>query len=269
MKSIAQVLLYLMIMLSTATAASLKGYVYDQKTGEALVGATVNISGTDKTTLTGLDGSFEFKHPSTGKFILSVSYVSYKKFSQEVTILNEDNPIIKIYLSQTKDNDLNEVVIATKGDGASEKTARRIEQQSAQLMNVVSGRAIETSPDLTVANVIQRVSGVSIERSSNGDGQYAILRGMDKRYNYTLVNGIKIPSPDGKYRYVPLDIFPAELLDRLEIYKSLTPNMEADAVGGVVNMVMKDAPDKLQINANLAGGYSQLFFDRDFMSYKA
>ena len=269
MKSIAQVLLYLMIMLSTATAASLKGYVYDQKTGEALVGATVNISGTDKTTLTGLDGSFEFKHPSTGKFILSVSYVSYKKFSQEVTVLNEDNPIIKIYLSQTKDNDLNEVVIATKGDGASEKTARRIEQQSAQLMNVVSGRAIETSPDLTVANVIQRVSGVSIERSSNGDGQYAILRGMDKRYNYTLVNGIKIPSPDGKYRYVPLDIFPAELLDRLEIYKSLTPNMEADAVGGVVNMVMKDAPDKLQINANLAGGYSQLFFDRDFMSYKS
>jgi outer membrane receptor for ferrienterochelin and colicin len=52
---------------------------------------------------------------------------------------------------------------------------------------------------------MQRVSGVSIERNSNGDGQYAILRGMDKRYNYTLVNGVKIPSPDNKYRYVPLD----------------------------------------------------------------
>ncbi|MFA6060898.1 MAG: TonB-dependent receptor, partial [Taibaiella sp.] len=116
-------------------------------------------------------------------------------------------------------------------------------------------------------NVIQRVSGISIERNSNGDGQYAILRGMDKRYNYTMVNGVKIPSPDNKYRYVPLDIFPAELLDRLEIYKALTPDMEGDAIGGAVNMVMKDAPDQLSLSANLATGYSELFANRDFQSY--
>ncbi|MBO9201919.1 TonB-dependent receptor plug domain-containing protein [Niastella sp. MAH-29] len=60
---------------------------------------------------------------------------------------------------------------------------------------------------------MQRISGVSIERSNTGDGQHAIIRGMDKRYNTTLVNGIKIPSPDNRNRYVPLDIFPAELLD--------------------------------------------------------
>ena len=67
-----------------------------------------------------------------------------------------------------------------------------------QVVNIVSGAAIAKSPDISVANVIQRVSGISVERSSNGEGQYAILRGMDKRYNYTLVNGVKIPSPDGK-----------------------------------------------------------------------
>ncbi len=86
---------------------------------------------------------------------------------------------------------------------------------------------------------------------------------MDKRYNYTLVNDVKIPSPDGKNRYIPLDIFPAELLDRLEIYKSLLPNMEGDAVGGVVNMVMKDAPSREEINVNLALGYSQMLFDKN------
>ena len=162
MKSILHVLFCLLVTFSAASGASLKGYVYDQKTGEALVGATVSIGGTDKTVLTGLDGSFEFKHPATGKFQLNISYVAYKKFNQEVNILNEDNPIIKVYLTEINDNNLNEVVIATKGSGSSENTARRIEQQSAQLMNVVSGRAIETSPDLTVANVIQRVSGVSV-----------------------------------------------------------------------------------------------------------
>lgn len=269
MKSILQVLLCLLLSAATAGATSLKGYVYDQKTGEAIIGASVYLEHTNKAVLTGLDGSFEIKHPPAGTFSLKVTYVMYKALQQQITILKEDNPTLKIYLSETNDKELSEVVISVKGDGSAEKTARRIEQKALQLINVVSGRAIEASPDLTVANVVQRVSGISVERSSSGDGQYAIVRGMDKRYNLTLVNGVKIPSPDNKYRYVPLDIFPSELLERLEVYKTLTPNMEADAVGGVINMVMKDAPEKLKINANLATGYSQLFIDRKFTSFDA
>lgn len=269
MKSILQVFLCVLLSVAAAQATSLKGYVYDQKTGEAIIGASVYLEHTDKAVLTGLDGSFEIKHPPAGNYTLKVSYVMYKTLAQKITILKEDNPVVKIYLSETKDKELSEVVISVKGDGSSEKTARRIEQRSLQLINVVSGRAIEASPDLTVAAVVQRVSGISLERSSSGEGQYAIIRGMDKRYNYTLVNGVKIPSPDNKYRYVPLDIFPAELLERLEIYKTLTPNMEGDAIGGAVNMVMKDAPEKLQLNANLAAGYSQLFIDRKFMGFDA
>ncbi|MBB6129213.1 TonB-dependent receptor [Mucilaginibacter lappiensis] len=261
-----QTLLFLLLCVTAANATKLKGHVYDRKTGEPMVGATVSLDKTNKATTTGLDGSFELKDVPKGTFNLRVSYVMYQTVLQEVDIEKEDNPHLKIYLEEAG-KALQEVTVSTKKNAASENTARRLEQQSTQVMNVVSGRAIEISPDLTVANVIARVSGVSVERNSNGDGQYAILRGMDKRYNYTLVNGVKIPSPDNKYRYVPLDIFPADLLDRLEVYKTLTPNMEGDAVGGAVNMVMKDAPDRLQINANIAGGYSQLFIDRKFMSY--
>jgi len=164
---------------------------------------------------------------------------------------------------------LDDITIKSNAVSSTDQGARRLEKNAPQLMNIVSGRAIEISPDLTVANVMQRISGVSIERNSNGDGQYAILRGMDKRYNYTLVNGVKIPSPDNKYRYVPLDLFPADLLDRLEVYKTLTPNLEGDAIGGAINMVMKNAPGQLQVNANVSTGYSQLFFDRKFTSYNA
>ena len=114
---------------------------------------------------------------------------------------------------------------------------------------------------------MQRISGVSIERGSSGDGQYAIIRGMDKRYNTTLINNVKIPSPDNRNRYVPLDIFPADLVDRIEVIKSLTPDMEADAAGGVINLVMKDAPANFKIEGNAGAGYSQLFFNRDFSSY--
>jgi len=267
MKLILQTIICLLLSIAVAKAGNIKGHVYDHQTGEAMVGASVRLENTTLSTLTGLDGSFEFKHLKEGNYTLRVSYISYKSFTQKISVEKEHNPAIKVYLSEDNSNDLSEIVIAVKHEGSTEHMARKIEQKSMQVMNVVSGRAMEISPDLTVANVIQRVSGVTIERSSNGDGQYAILRGMDKRYNYTLVNGIKIPSPDNKFRYVPLDIFPAELLERLEVYKSLTPNMEGDAVGGVVNMVMKDAPSKLQVNANLAGGYSQMLLDRKFLSF--
>ena len=140
-------------------------------------------------------------------------------------------------------------------------------QRSDKILNAVSARTIEVSPDITVANVMQRVSGVSVERSNNGEAQYPIIRGMEKRYISTLVNGIKIPSPDNKNRYVPLDIFPADIIDRLEVYKTLTPNMEGDAIAGVVNLVLKDAPDVFSVQANVATGYSQSISANGFTKF--
>jgi len=267
MKTLLTTFLSLLLSVTFASAGNLKGHVYDQKTGEPLVGVTVILDQTKLVALTGLDGSFEFKKVTAGKYNLVISHLTYKTLTKAITVQESDNAALNIYLSERSSKSLSEVVVSGGSKASSENAARKLEQKSIQVMNVVSGQAIEVSPDLTVANVIQRVSGVSIERSSNGDGQYAILRGMDKRYNYTLINGVKIPSPDNKYRYVPLDIFPSELLDRLEVYKSLTPNMEGDAVGGVVNMVMKDAPGRLSLNANVATGYSQMVLDKGFTSF--
>jgi hypothetical protein len=267
MKTLLKTFLCLLLSAGIAKADGLKGHVYDQKTGEPLVGVTVILEQTKLVALTGLDGSFEFKKVTPGQFTLVISHLTYKTLSQQVTVVEKDNPYINVYLSERSSKSLSEVIVSANSKASTEKTARKLEQKSVQIMNVVSGAAIEVSPDLTVANVVQRVSGVSIERSSNGDGQYAILRGMDKRYNYTLINGVKIPSPDNKYRYVPLDLFPSELLERLEVYKTLTPNMEGDAIGGAVNMVMKDAPNKLSLNANVATGYSQMLLDKGYTGF--
>ena len=104
---------------------------------------------------------------------------------------------------------LGEVNVIATNPGRTEAGARLIERNAMNVVNVMSARVMELSPDVTVANVLQRMSGVTVERNSSGEGQYAILRGMDKRYNYTLVNGVQIPSPDNKNRFVPLDMFPS------------------------------------------------------------
>ncbi|MBV7529148.1 TonB-dependent receptor [Chitinophaga sp. sic0106] len=269
MKSLLQIFLFVFLGMANVLAGGIKGHVYDKKSGEPLPGVTVLLQPTKQVAVTGLDGAYAFKEVAAGNYTLVISHLTYSSLKKDINILKEDNPRFEIYLSEKSSKDLTEVVIAATGKASSENTARKLEQKAPIVMNAVSGAAIEVSPDLTVANVMQRVSGVSIERSSNGEGQYAILRGMDKRYNYTLINGVKIPSPDNKYRYVPLDLFPADLLERLEVYKSLTPNMEGDAIGGVVNMVMKDATAGLQLNANIATGYSQMTHDKGYTAFTA
>ena len=241
------------------SARNIKGKIKDAQTGEEIIGASVIIKeDPSKGAVTGLDGSFNLTIDS--KCTLICSYVGYKK--QEIVVGNKDAEIV-IPL-KTDDVMLEGVTVIASNPGKTEAGARGIEGASMNVVNVMSAKAIELSPDITVANVIQRMSGVTIERNSSGEGQYAILRGMDKRYNYTLINGVKIPSPDNKNRFVPLDIFPSEMLDRLEVTKSLTANMEGDGIGGAVNLIMKDAPTERQFTANLSTGYNSMYFDRDF-----
>ncbi|MCH8555505.1 MAG: TonB-dependent receptor, partial [Schleiferiaceae bacterium] len=189
----------------------------------------------------------------------------------KIVVATNNETIIKNIKLKEQTLNLDEVIVTTTYDGSTEAGARGTEKNAATVVNAISAKTIESSPDITVANVIQRVSGLTIERNANGDGQYAIVRGMNKRYNYTLVNGIKIPSPDNENRYVPLDIFPAELLDQLIVSKSLTPDMEGDAIGGVVDMRMKDAPSKRMFTANVSSGFNTLFLERpyDYFNYRA
>lgn len=252
----------------SASAGTIRGQATESGTGQPVIGANVVLENTSRHGVSGLDGTYLLRDVPAGTYRLRISYLTYKTVVREISVGVGETITLNVSL-ESADQNLTEVNITAKRDGSSDNTARRLERDANQVMNIVSGKAIQLSPDLTVANVIQRVSGVSIERNSNGDGQYAILRGMDKRYNYTLVNGVKIPSPDNRYRYVPLDIFPSELLDRLEVYKALTPSMEGDAIGGAINLVMRDAPNQLSVMVNVATGYSELFLDRDFVGFNA
>ncbi len=240
-----------------------KGILIDSASKMPIVSAQFTDQFGKRLTYSRLDGTFNFS-ASQSEITIQVSHPDYRL--KRIKIKSNQTQIIELVsISELIDA----VDINIKKGESSEASGRFTEKVSMNLRNIISSQEIEISPDITVANVIQRVSGVSIERNDNGDGQHAIVRGMDKRYNYTLVNGIKIPSPDNKNRYVPLDIFPSDLLDRLEVSKALTPNMEGDAIGGVINMKLKDAPNRFHFIANLGTGYSQLFLDRPYRNFDA
>ncbi|MEG1904257.1 MAG: TonB-dependent receptor, partial [Bacteroidales bacterium] len=224
--------LFLTFSLQAIASYTIKGVVKDRHTKEELIGATISIKDqTGKGTITGLDGTFVLHGIADKKVTLECGYIGYSP-----TLLTvQAGSTLEILLSQTA-IELNTVEVTAQAVRNNEIGARFLEKQAQTVLNIVSARSIESSPDINVSNILQRVSGVTIDKGSSGDGEYAVLRGMDKRYNYTLVNGVKIPSPDNKNRYVPLNIFPGELLDRLEVSKSLTPDMEGDGTGGAINL---------------------------------
>ena len=246
-------------------AAIIKGFIRDASNNEVILEAFIDVPNTNLFTEVGLDGSYSLGNLPVDTLTIRVRSIGYKTQERKITIAKQDQVMVMDFLLVSES--VQEVVITGKLDPESDNSAKNREKKADNIMNVVSAETIKLLPDITVANVLQRISGVSVIRSSTGDGQYAIIRGMDRRYNYTLINGIKIPSPDDKNRYVPMDIFPADMVGRLEIVKALTPNMEGDAIGGAMNVVMKTAPEKFLFNVNLSPGFSQIFANTHFSQF--
>jgi hypothetical protein len=249
----------------TASSQEIKGFVADSRTGEPMTGATVTIKESGKKQFVQLDGKFAWKDLPPGVYNLEVTFANCKPIRREVTVAAGKTTQLQLLL-EPNDKQMEEITIVG-GKGSADGHIRSLERSSNQLVNILSARNIQLLPDITVANVMQRISSVTIERTSSGEARYPIIRGMEKRYINTLVNGIKIPSPDNKSRFIPLDLFPAELLQRLEVSKSLTPSMEGDAIGGTINLVMKDAPETPLLQVNASAGYDAIFGHQPFLHF--
>ena len=249
-----------------ANAQTIKGKVTDEYTGEPLIGATVKLAGSKYYAIVKLDGTFAFTKIIAGTYHVILNYQGYTSLQKDnVITIDKDEIKIANYSLQQLSTQLRSVTI--NADMGTDNGARRLEKMADPIINVLSAKTLQLLPDITVANALQRMSGVTIEKSSSGEGRYPIIRGMEKRYINTLINGIKIPSPDNKNRFIPLDLFPSELLERLEVSKSLIPSMEGDAIGGTINLVMKDAPLNKLFQANVSAGYNNILNQQPYQQF--
>lgn len=249
-------------------AGEITGNVYDQVSRDGLSGATVSLEHTAFREAADGKGNFLLRSVPPGEYELIVTSVGYTGVRRHVGL--KPGEVRRMYVGLTAGGEsLGEVTVFGRADREKETGSRDRERSAANMLNVISSQAMVRSPDVNAANVLQRMSGVTIQRSNGGDEAYAIVRGMEPRYNNTLLNGTKIASPNSKNRYVQLGIIPSDILSSIEISKSLLPDMEGDATGGTINMVVKDAPDKASLKATASIGYSQLFFNEHEVRFSA
>ena len=119
--------------------------------------------------------------------------------------------------------------------------------------NVVSADQIGKFPDDNVGDVIKRIAGVSMQ-GDQGEARNIVMRGLGPGQNSVTLNGDRIPSAEGDNRNVQLDLIPSAMIQSIEVNKTLTPDMEADAIGGSVNLITRSNPTGFRASATVAGG---------------
>lgn len=172
----------LLVLIGTtiSKAATVKGTVFGDDQ-EPLIGATVQIKAAGIYTTVGLDGSFTLKRVPLGAHRLEIRFVGYEPREQKLTV-KEQNEVLKLELVlNTATELLSEVEITEGYNLATEAGARGTEKNSPIVVNTISAKTIESSPDVTVANVVQRVSGLTVERNNNGNGS-----GTTAMYEYEV-----------------------------------------------------------------------------------
>jgi TonB-dependent receptor len=248
-------------------AGTIQGHVKEQATSLPIIGATIRLKETKFGTVSNQNGDFTIRNIPIGKYKITATAIGYEKQKiKDVIIVTDTSVVMVAFELQEEAIEGTEIVVQARADKETDISARLTEKNADNVMNVITAQSIERSPDNNSADVLKRLSGLSVV-ADQGEGRYVVMRGLEQRYNNTLVNGIKIPSPEAKDRFLPLDIFPSELLQRIEVTKSLTPDMEGDAIGGTANLIMRDAPDSLFFKAEAAIGYSEFFLNNKFITF--
>ncbi|HTY09900.1 MAG TPA: TonB-dependent receptor [Bacteroidota bacterium] len=261
------ILLLLLIIIAQETfSGTIKGNVRESKTKLAIAGASVFIEGTTYGTVSDTSGDYIIRNVPAGEYEIVVRILGFAAKEESITVDEGSSVLVQNFSLKEKLITLGESVVTARANNELETTARATEKTAANLVNVISAQTIEQSTDRTAADVLQRVSGMSLIRDQ-GEGRYVVMRGLAQQYNNTLVDGIKIPSPESKDRFVPMDIFPSGLFERIEVTKSLTPDIAGDAIGGSTDLMLREAPDRFVFNFNAASGSTSGVLGNSFSSF--
>lgn len=237
-----------------AAANMLKGQVTDA-TGQApFEGAIIRLDETGRTTTTNRFGQYRLTNLEPGTYTVTVEYIGAPSVTQTI-VIPEAGADLDFILGDDVAYEDNIIVVGTKAAQASALNQQRV---SDALITVIDSDGLGNFPDTTVAESLSRAVGLSVE-TDQGEGRYVSIRGINTDLISSSINGVRTPSPEGR-RGVLLDGVPSDLLDGIEVQKSLTPDVDADSIGGVINLKTLSAFDRKNqfFRAKIEGAYNEI-----------
>lgn len=228
----------------------IKGRVLDDS-GNPLPGAVVTLDGKTRSTVTDADGFYSFANLSKGNHALKVAYIGFAP-SQKVVAVKGGDVVLDIVMKDTS-QELGEVVVA--GVFSGQQRAINMQKSNLNVTNVVSADQIGKFPDSNIGDALKRISGINVQYDQ-GEARFGQVRGTPADFSSVTVNGSRIPSAEGDIRNVQLDLIPSDMIQTIEVSKTLMPDQDGDAIGGSINLVTKSSPQRLTLNAVAGSGYN-------------
>lgn len=222
--------------------------------GAVLVSAKVVIEPSDRQVATDNQGMFRFSNLAPGEYTLTASYVGFQQFTTTVNVASGQTANVNATLQVGSDAD---TVLVTAPRLQGDAEALNVERMSVQIVQVAPQGVIMSLPNTNIADAIGRLPSVSLERDE-GEGKYVQIRGTEPRLSDLTVNGVNVPSVEVTVRNVKMDAIPSNGIERIEVYKTLAADQDADGVGGTVNLITPTAQDKPTYSLNGTAGYNPL-----------
>ncbi|MFI2811498.1 TonB-dependent receptor [Microbulbifer sp. JSM ZJ756] len=160
-------------------------------------------------------------------------------------------------VAQAGEGALETIEVTAQAANASSDIERQ--RRSNKVVAVQTSDAIGELPDANVTEALQRMPGVFIARDQ-GEGRFVGVRGIDPNLNAATINGVSLPAPETDSRAVAMDVIPSDLLASLEVFKTLTPDMSSDSIGGAIEIKSLNALDQdgQQFKLSVENSYSTL-----------
>ena len=243
---------------STAFAQKgiITGKVVHSQTGLPLSGDTITLIEKNISTISDQNGVFTFEKLQAGNYSVKCKRKGYvEKIVTDITLGENESKEINISLSIAAKQLKGAVIAAQRVKGAGETVATLLvaQKNSASVSDGVSAETIKKTPDKSSSDVIKRVTGASIQND-----KFAIIRGLNDRYNASFINGAPLPSTESDRKAFAYDIFPSGIIDNLVIFKTATPDKTAEFGGGIIEITTKATSSKPVTVISVSQGYNSL-----------
>jgi TonB-dependent receptor len=238
-------------MLAQAGSGVITGTAKDVA-GSVLVSAKISVQPSGRQVVTDDQGEFRIANLPAGDYTLTGSYVGFAPFTASVSVQAGQSASVAVVLQVASAAD-SVMVTAERLQGEAE--AINVERMSEDIVQVLPETVITSLPNTNIADAVGRLPSVSLERDE-GEGKYVQIRGTEPRLNNVTINGVNVPAPEVTVRNIKLDAIPSTVVERIEVYKTLSADQDADGIGGTVNLVTKTAVEKPTYSFNGTMGYN-------------
>lgn len=240
----------------------LEGQVLNAEDNTPLAGVRVFVSGTPQEVTTGEDGQFRFELPP-GEYALSVLASRFNTRTLEGIPVRSNDSTTQILELTPAGSELPEFVVIVPYVAGSLASVLEERREQSAVANLLGSEAISKSGDSNAASALKRVTGLTLV-----DGQFIYVRGLGERYSSTLLNGATVPSPDPTRRVVPLDLFPAGIIDSIAVQKGYTHDKPGEFGGGTVEIRTNTIPDRNFLTLEISTGLNGQTTFKDGLDYR-